>query len=99
MPMKLPHLNIALLVTSLALCANLHAADPTNPPAKAAAATEPAWERHLREVNWDSLPLGEIVKILREQFREINFVVARNVEAASVSLVLRDVRLEDLFKA
>jgi hypothetical protein len=97
--MKLPNLitRAGLLLTFLVSGLHLDAADPTNTPPKGAPSV--AWERRLKDVHWDGIPLDEIVKTLRDQFPEINFIVARNVQSESVSLILREVKLEELFKA
>ena len=67
------------------------------------ASTEPdiakAWQRRIPELNFDQLPLDEIVKLLRNQFPELNFIVKQKARNESVLLVLRSVTLEEILKA
>jgi hypothetical protein len=64
-----------------------------------------AWQRRLPELTSDNLPLGEIIRILRDRFPEINFVIKRQtdtdgyVSGASIGMVLRSVTLPEILKA
>ena len=76
-------------------------------PRKAQAAIEPsvesAWQRKVPRFQSDNLPLGEIVKQLRADFREINFIFKRqnngDASGASITMDLRDVTLKEILKA
>ena len=59
----------------------------------------PAWNRTIKEVNFDGLPMVEVIRWLREQFPEVNFVNAPEVEDVPVRLTLRSVTLDDIFTA
>src|SRR5438034_1936341 len=96
---NLPNLTMALFASLVAFSANVHSADLTNSPPKASALADAMRERRLKEINWDGILLSEIAKSLREQFRELNFMVARNVQSETISLMLREVSLEELFNA
>jgi len=69
----------------------------------AAAGAEPdatkAWERRIPELTSDNLPLEEIVKLLRNKFPELNFMVKQKARNESVALVLRSVTLEEILRA
>ena len=97
--MKLPNLTIALFVSLIAFSANVHPADLTNTPPKASPLGDVMRKKLLKEVFWDGVPLTEVVKMLREEFRDLNFIVARNVQSETVSLILREVNLEQFFRA
>src|SRR5260221_166728 len=57
------------------------------------------WQRKLKELHYDGIPLGEVAKLLGSQFPEINFVVAPDDKDAQVNVDLRSVTLEDIFAA
>jgi hypothetical protein len=64
-----------------------------------------AWQRRLPEFQSDNLPLDEIIKQLRNEFREINFIVKRQndsdnyISSTSVRMTLRAVTLAEILKA
>jgi hypothetical protein len=108
------HLNFILSrgLCSLLLAAAtfLSAADqPEAKQATARSAPKPdvaaAWQRRIPEMVSDNLPLGEIIKELRHQFPEINFLIKQqtdtefDVSSFSVKMVLRAVTLQEILKA
>ena len=64
-----------------------------------------AWQRRIPELMADNLPLEEIVKELRRQFPEINFLLRNpgeeptEVGSVSIRMVLRAVTLSEILKA
>src|SRR5687767_13032529 len=63
----------------------LNAADkpePKNAPAKQVAEPDAsaAWQRRIPEFLSDNLPLGEIIRELRQRFPEINFLIKQQTE-------------------
>jgi hypothetical protein len=100
------HLSrIAITIALIVGATDLGAADKTNnasdevPARSTGALSARAWERQVREINWDGLPLGEIVRTLRHEFPEVNFVVTSKVQSDTIRMFLRNVTLEDIFKA
>src|SRR2546421_585376 len=92
-------LNGLLIATFLIATANLVAGDkvvPKDVPEPSAAA---AWLRRLSDFQSDGLPLDEVVKRLRADFPELNYIVREKVRSEGVSLILRSVTLEEILKA
>src|SRR5688500_14118261 len=64
-----------------------------------------AWQRRMHDYVSDGLPLEEIVRYLRQQFPEINFLIKQqndtDVEAKSISVTMtvRAVTLQEFLKA
>lgn len=73
----------------------------THPKVRALQAADAAdpWQRKLKELRYEGLPLGEVARHLGGQFPEINFVVAPDDTEARVNVDLRSVALEDVFAA
>jgi hypothetical protein len=67
-------------------------------PAPAATATADPWKRQLARVWFEGIPLGEVVKFLREKFPEINFVVVGEAGGHAVFCELHSVGLADILK-
>jgi len=95
------------LITAAALA--LNAAEQAAPPETAGKnVAEPnaaaAWQRRLPEFVSDNLPLDEIIRQLRQQFPEINFLIKQQdadieVGAISVRMTLRAVTLPEILAA
>jgi hypothetical protein len=69
------------------------------PAAEAEPSMANAWQRRIPELTSDGLPLEEIVKLLRKQFPELNFLVKQKARSESVAVVLRSVTLQEILKA
>jgi hypothetical protein len=69
------------------------------PAAEAEPSMANAWQRRIPELTSDGLPLEEIVKLLRQKFPEVNFLVKEKARSQSVALVLRSVTLEEILTA
>ena len=93
---------------------SLLAADPViaaDSPEKKAAPVVPepnaslAWQRRIHDFMSDSLPLGEVVQYLRQQFPEINFLIKQqtetDIDAASITIRMniRAVTLQEFLQA
>ncbi len=91
---KLPTVALILL-----LAANLIAADKPIVPQILPAQVEDAWQRRISQLKVDGVPLEEVVRILRDSFPELNFIVKDKVHAETVAFTLRSVTLEEIFKA
>jgi hypothetical protein len=59
----------------------------------------PAWKKQVKEANFNNMPMGEVIKWLRTEFPEINFVNAPEVEDVPVNLNLHSVTLDDIIVA
>src|SRR4051812_16551665 len=88
-------LALALLVLGPG---NIDAGDKP-PVAQTAPDIAKAWQKRIPELNSDNLPLDEVVKHLRQEFPELNFVVKQKARSQSVSVMLRLVTLEEILKA
>jgi hypothetical protein len=75
--------------------------DPSAPPQAAPTfkRNSPAWQMQVKEVIFENQPMGEVIKWLRPQFPEINFVCAPEVEDVPVRMNLHNVTLDDIFVA
>jgi len=102
----------ALLAVLLLTPGWLAAADKQPPPiAVTAPDTSAAWQRRVAQITSDGLPLGEVIKLLRTLFPEINFLSKNqemvsegqaqvDVNAVSVHIAqLRAVTLEEILQA
>lgn len=64
-----------------------------------------AWQRRIPEMVSDNLPLEEIIRLLRELFPELNFLINNqtgvdaDIGSVSVKMVLRAVTLQEILKA
>src|SRR5437899_4953815 len=87
------------LATFLLAEGNLIAADNATPKEVPEPSTAAAWERRLADFNSDNLPLDEVVRRLRRDFPELNFIVKEKARSEAVSLMLRAVTLEEILKA
>jgi hypothetical protein len=99
--MKTIFRKIKLLTVTLTLLAgtNLIAGDKPSAPEIPPAQIEKAWQRRISELRADGIPLEEIVRLLRDNFPELNFIVKEKVRAETVAFTLRSVTLEEIFKA
>ncbi|MDB6025894.1 MAG: hypothetical protein JWM68_2117 [Verrucomicrobiales bacterium] len=100
-----------LNLLSISGCALLLLASPMSLPAQQQTNVVPqpsknrpsdAWQRRIKEIHFDGLPLGEVAKILQEQefFPEVNFVTEPELNDLPISVSqLRSVGLEDIFNA
>lgn len=61
--------------------------------------TSPVWKKQVNDVEFDGIPMGEVIVWLRTEFPEVNFVSADDVDAVPVKLKLRSVTLDDIFTA
>lgn len=59
----------------------------------------PIWNRRIKELNVDNLPMAEVRKVLTDQFPEVNFINDPSVDLIPVKLSLRSVTLLDIFMA
>src|SRR6266404_4124150 len=102
MTMRMKWLNriatMVLLGTLVIGCSNINAADQTNNAAKPGI-TPPWGGRVVKEINWDQLPLSDVVNSLRGEFPDFNFLATRPVQSESVTMILHRVTLEEIFKA
>lgn len=69
------------------------------PPGYTVAKADDPWERRLKELRLDGVPLMELMRFLEEKFPEVNFVLTPGDDDPSVSLNLRGVTLDDIFMA
>src|SRR5256885_3576057 len=88
-----------LIATFLFAAANLRAGDKVIPKEVPEPSVAAAWQRRLPDLRSDGLPLDEVVKKLRLDFPELNFIVREKVRGEVVSLILRSVTLEEILKA
>jgi hypothetical protein len=64
-----------------------------------------AWQRRIPEMVGENLPLGEVIKELRQRFPEINFLIKQQAEteidvaSIPISMSVRAVTLPELLKA
>jgi len=60
-----------------------------------------AWQKKCpKDISFDGLPLGEVTKMLREYFPEMNFLVDQDAENEPIHIEqLRNVTLEDILTA
>jgi hypothetical protein len=64
-----------------------------------------AWQRRIPEIVLDNLPLGEVIKELRQRFPEINFLIKQQTEtdidvaATTINMSVRAVTLQEFLKA
>jgi hypothetical protein len=91
-------MRLLMLVLLVLGAGMLHAGDKP-PPGEATPDTSMAWLRRIPELTLDNLPLDEIVKLLRQKFPEVNFLVKEKARSQSVALVLRSVTLEEILTA
>ncbi len=103
-------LRPCLIALFLGIANDVIGADkPENGNASTKQVAEPnasaAWQRRIPEMVSDNLPLGEIIKELRQRFPEINFLIKQQTEtdfdvaAISVNLSVRSVTLQEFLKA
>lgn len=57
------------------------------------------WNRVIPELQFDNVPLKDVVDYISEHVPEINFVIQAPVSTIPVSLKLRSVKLDDIFTA
>ncbi len=88
-------LTLALLVLGPG---NIDAGDKP-PVAQTSPDIGKAWEKRIPQLSSDNLPLDEVVKLLRQEFPELNFIVKQKARSESVSVMLRLVTLEEILKA
>lgn len=58
-----------------------------------------AYTRQVSELKYDDLPLDEIVKNLRKEFPEVNFILPEKLGQIIVRLELRNVNLSEILQA
>ena len=110
MSKSIPLIGTCLLSLLLTTSGELFGADESGPkstPAKTVKDPDAAaaWQRRIPQFQIENLPLGEIIKDLRHQFPEVNFVIKRQndsdnyVSGTSVTMTLRAVTLQEILKA
>jgi hypothetical protein len=101
-------LYLHLLAALTVFASSVFAAETKNPVAPKAAVTAPdtkaAWERRIPVLESDGLPLVEVVKHLRDQFPELNFLIRpsdrdRDLGGTTVRFQLRNVTFPEIVKA
>src|SRR5262245_31738779 len=90
--------KIAVLIALVTEGGALRGADKTNATAAEAhprftgtGRDKPSdWERPMKEIKFDGLPLSEIVRVLRQEYPDVNFVVTSKVESEGIRMFLRN---------
>ncbi len=56
-------------------------------------------EKRSNHVEFDSIPMGEVVRLLRREFSGVNFIVTERAEEIPVRMELRSVTLQNILNA
>lgn len=59
---------------------------------------EEPWNKQIEDIQFEGLPLEEVIGFLRREFDGVNFILSEDIEDVPIKLILRRVNLSDILE-